>query len=236
MADLAWPTENDVDGGTTYDGQAITELSWQKLFWIGKTDGSGTIRQGETHWGLNYVRDGLDYASAAALVATFNSGDCCINGYYLDVDSKTVTLPASSTSYVFLQLTTSGGKVTGASLYDQLSSVTTVPTLSVLLAEVVTGTATVTSTSDMRAVSPHSKVVSLASGLGNYDLMLGFEPSMVVGTNTDTTPDEFIAFGDSSATAQISLGGSPGTETITVYGISLASAFTSYTSTLIAFP
>jgi hypothetical protein len=231
MANLIWPTENDVNGGTTYDGRAITEVGWQNLFWIGKTTGAGGTRQGMNQFGLNYVRDGLTYSSASGLDATFTAGECVISGYYCDLDSGIVTLPASSTSYVFMQLTTSGGKVTGAALYDQLSSVTTVPPLSVLLAEVVTGTATVSSTNDMRGFSPNHKLVSLASGLGNYNLMLGFEPSLVWGLNT--APTYFMCFGDSSTTNKVF---GTGVFTMQVYGISLPSAFTANTSELIALP
>jgi hypothetical protein len=189
MADLIFPTENDVNGGTDEAGKAFTELTWQKLLQRGYAS-----KEGSSHFGINFVRSGLTYTSAAGFVATFASGVCVIDGYYCELDSKTVTVSASDTFHVFAQLNVSGGIVTGADLIQQAASGTTVPARSCFLAHLTTGTTTVTADKDHRALSPHFKGNDYAGTNGAQNIFIGFRPSLV-GIASANTEWAFVADG-----------------------------------------
>jgi hypothetical protein len=205
MTDYVHPTENDVgDGG--YAGRAITELKWREIFGPHTTTNIGV-------WacGMNYVRTGFTYVSATGFVCTFAAGTAVIEGYTINIDNTdTVTLGASATYNVFLQLTDdTNTKIDGYQLTSQLSTVATVPEYSVLLAEVVCGTATVTGTpTDMRPYNPFYYAGSYtgtgASSGSPHMIYLGFRPSWLQVWTVSTAAIHTICRTNNAATSEIS--------------------------------
>jgi len=181
MAIHVFPTENDV-GASTGAGRVVTEINWTKLFAPPTSNDNG-----QSFGGMNWVKNGFDYASASGLVATFNVGTAVIDGYFIESTSTLdVTLPVSSNRVlVYLKLTVDGStKIDGAELEYQTG--TTVPARSVLLYEVDTNGSTVTTarprfgvTSDSAGTSNSLYSYYHGSGSTPQTVMTGFQPRMV---------------------------------------------------------
>jgi hypothetical protein len=217
MADLIFPTENDVNGGTDEAGKAFTEERWRDLY-----RESFAAHLNKNMHGLNFRQSGLDYASASGFVCTFNAGVCFIDGYYCSLDSKNVTLSASDDFYVFAQLTESGDLVTGAQLIQQLQTSTTIPGKAVRIAELTTDATTVTAEAERGPTSPHFETGQYAGTAAAVTVYLGWRPSFVSIDTSGASGD----WGDIWDGGTLRAGGaSPGTITILNYGMTFSSAY-----------
>jgi|CXWL01.1.fsa_nt_gi hypothetical protein len=137
--ETVWPTVNDV-AQTADDGKLWKEAKH-------------TAALAAIH-GQNYVISGLTVpASSANLDLAVALGTAMLSGYHVTVPgSTTITLPASSTSYIFLKL-----HKDGSSNVDKIqiehNTTGTPPADSVLLATAVTSGSAVTSTQDRRPLT-----------------------------------------------------------------------------------
>lgn len=141
MTKKVFPTELNVGADVgSLESRALTETKWVEIF-------------GSADFAPCYVVSGLDYDSASGLVATFNAGKAMIEGRLVEItEAITLTLPASSTRRVFLQLTVdASGKVDAVTLTDT-EEADTKPAISVWLATLTTDATTVTSSTDDRQV------------------------------------------------------------------------------------
>lgn len=131
MATKIFPSTNDVNGGVAGQGKTLTEANLKTL-------------QAMPYFDRPYVKSGAVCTNGGGLLLTVATGHYCIDGRWIYKDaSENVTLTASSTNRVWLQLTKDGsGNVTGTTWNVQTG--TTVPSDAVLVAEVVTGASTIT--------------------------------------------------------------------------------------------
>lgn len=133
---LVFPTENDVNGGTTGAGRVGSEYRRATL-------------QDALGMQVNRVYSGFTLPSSGALASSVAAGEAIIDGYLIKGSASiSVTFTASVTNYTFIQLVYSGGIVTTAQLVTQTSI--TPPANSVFLGAVVTGGSTISSASDYR--------------------------------------------------------------------------------------
>ncbi len=137
MADLIFPSVNDVNGGVSGQGKTLTEANLRK-------------RAPLPYFDLPYVKSGAAGSNAGGLNLNVALGVYCIEGYYVEkTGTESVLLTASSTNRVWLQLVKDGsGNVTGTSWVVRTD--TTVPSgePSVLTHEVITGASTITTIYD----------------------------------------------------------------------------------------
>lgn len=151
---LVQPSQNDLNGGVANDGKRALEKYIREL-----------------HKAINpesyIVSGGLLPTSAANLILIVPAGVAYISGYYVTWAATNVTLPASSTSHIFVKLIFSSGLVSNVQIEDNTSG--TAPSDSVKLGTVVTGGSTITGSTDQRLFSTRVRrdVIS-ASGTTNW--------------------------------------------------------------------
>ena len=174
MAQIIFPTENDVGTGTN-DGRAFTEENWDHRFNCPTN-------------ALNYSVSGCDVASTATSppTVTFTAGQMVINGYMVrettNFTSPSLTVPVSPATSVnnqiYYQLTRSGGLVTGAQFVVETGDPPgTPPTESLCLGEYTTDATSITAQEQFLKTSPVSLIGSSAATGGIRQLLFGFQPS-----------------------------------------------------------
>lgn len=159
-----YPTEGDVGGGGK--GNVATEANVTTVT--------------KSLLNRSAVISGLTPSVSSGLVLSIASGEAFISGFYVNEDAaRTVTLAASSTRAVYMQLTKdSGGKVTGIQLVDQAEA-TAAPADSVLLARATTSASAITTLIDAREGAGSSTGIYTGDGTASKAIALGRPPLMV---------------------------------------------------------
>ena len=99
---LVQPSQNDLGGGVSGDGNTALEKYVRKLFLV-------------AGHGQSYViSGGLLPATQATLIQSIPAGEAYISGYYVTWPTTSVSLPASTTSHIFVKLVFASGVVSGA--------------------------------------------------------------------------------------------------------------------------
>lgn len=141
-----WPSQNDLNGGVSNDGKRMLE-KYAREFWSYLN-------------GISYVASGGALpASAANLVLIVPAGVAVISGLLVKWAATNVTLPASSTSHIFVKLNFSGGIVaagTGVQIEDNTSG--THPADAIKLGTAVTNGSVITSTTDQRLLDGNQRI------------------------------------------------------------------------------
>lgn len=131
---LVFPTESDVNGGTTGAGKIGTETHIAALY------GSEFPR----------VISGFTLPGSGALTQSLAGGSAVVAGYLVEgTGTYSFTFAASSTNYMWLTVTKTSGLVTSVSVQNETSA-TTFPTDGVLLGTVTTNGSAVTGSVDLR--------------------------------------------------------------------------------------
>ena len=138
---LAWPSQNDANGGVTGDGKTWLELKHRLLSLSQRSE--------------NYVVSGGLLVTSGTLVLAVPQGEAYIDGRYVSWSATNVTLPASNTSHIFVKLVKSASLVQGGGggiqIEDNLTG--TPPSDSVKLGTATTSGSAVTSVTDQRLLS-----------------------------------------------------------------------------------
>ena len=153
---LIQPSQNDVNGGVSGDGKKALEKYVRELF--------------KAVNGISYQITGSALpTSAANLVLIVPAGSAFISGYYVTWAATNVTLPASSTSHIFVKLISSGGLSTNVQIEDNTSG--TYPADAIKLGTVVTSGTAITSSTDQRLLDGNQRIrraVISATGTTNW--------------------------------------------------------------------
>ncbi len=149
-----WPTQNDLYGsgvsGSTGDGKKHREKQWRKVALpLGR--GNNAVLSG-----------GTLPATDPDLTIQVAAGKAIIDGHYVEWPATNVTLPASSTSHLFVKLQFSGDLITAVAIEDNTSD--TPPASSVKLGSATTSGTAVTATSDHRILGPGAQEMWAAGG------------------------------------------------------------------------
>lgn len=144
---LVQPSQNDLGGGVAGDGNTALEKYMVKML-LAAGIGESYILSG-----------GLLASSAANLISIVPSGVSFISGYYVTWPQTNVTLPASSTSHLFVALTFASGLVTGVQIIDNTSG--TPPSDSVKLGTQTTNGTAITGAVDQRLLTRNTKLPSV---------------------------------------------------------------------------
>ena len=152
--ELVWPSQNDLAGtgvgGAAGDGKKLLEVQWQKI--------APALAGGN-----NFVLSGGTLpATDPDLTIQVAAGTAVIDGSYVQWPATNVTLPASSTSHLFLKLVRGSGLLTGAEIEDNTSG--TIPASALKLGTATTSGSAVTATTDARIVGPGALEVWTSSG------------------------------------------------------------------------
>lgn len=135
MADLIFPSANDIGGG-----RLISEVNFAKVM-AALTDG-------------NFVVDGFTFPSSnGTLTLATSTGIALIDGRFIEVNTpNSITVAASSTLYLFLEITVDG--LNNATAYQYITSPLITPpnARSVLLAKLITGISSITNIYDQRKI------------------------------------------------------------------------------------
>ena len=135
--DRIWPSQNDVNGGVSGEGKTWLELAHRLMNLSIKNE--------------NSLISGGALVTSATLVEPVPSGEAYIDGRYVSWPATNVTLPASSTSHLFVKVVKSAGLVTGVEIEDNTSG--TPPADSVKLGTATTSGSAITSVTDQRLLS-----------------------------------------------------------------------------------
>lgn len=141
---LIQPSQNDVNGGVSGDGKKALEKYLRELF--------------KALNGISYFLPGFSAlpTTAANLVLIVPAGEGYISGYYAKWGATNVTLPASSTSHIFVKLIFSGGLVTNIQIEDNVTG--THPADSIKYGTVVTSGSAITSSTDQRLLDGNQRI------------------------------------------------------------------------------
>ena len=148
---LAWPSQNDANGGVSGDGKTWLELKHRLLSLAQRSD--------------NYTVSGGAISTSGTVVLAIPSGEAYIDGRYISWGATNVTLPASQTSHIFVKINKSSSLVqgggSGIQFEDNLTG--TPPTDSVKLGTATTNGSAITSVSDQRLLSRGKTLPRFAS-------------------------------------------------------------------------
>ena len=175
MATIIFPSENDV-GIAADDGRVATEARLQAVFraLAGAVDG---------------VIAGMAPTAGAGLNLTVATGTAIVNGRWVSEDAAlTHLLPASSTRWVFLKVTTTSGLATGTTTVD-LGSAAPPDNEHVLIAKVITGATTISTIEDQREFV--TRVIGgsyTGDATSNRVITVGFLPKLALVMKTSSTP------------------------------------------------
>jgi hypothetical protein len=181
-----FPTENDV-ATTSGDGRIHTE---ENLAWQFKSSGVRGIHvtSGDVYAtsARSFVIQGLSPTDGGGLNLNVLSGKAIIEGFYVNVDAtEVISLTPSVTRYIYLQLTTSGGLVTGAQ-WVQSTTADGSLTNAILIAETTTTGAAITTLRDERRF--HPGVISgtyVGNSASSRDIDLTADPQLVIVSAED---------------------------------------------------
>lgn len=153
---LIQPSQNDVNGGVSGDGKKALEKYVRELF------------KAVNAISYQITGDALP-TSAANLVLIVPAGSAYISGYYVTWAATNVTLPASSTSHIFVKLISASGLATNVQIEDNTTG--TYPADAIKLGTVVTIGTAITASTDQRLLDGNQRirrVVISATGLTNW--------------------------------------------------------------------
>lgn len=141
---LIQPSQNDVNGGVANDGKRALEKYLRELF--------------KALNGISYFLPGFNAlpTSAANLVLIVPAGEGYISGYYVKWAQTNVTLPASSTSHIFVKLIFSAGLASNVQIEDNTSG--THPADAIKYGTVVTSGSAITSSTDQRLLDGNQRI------------------------------------------------------------------------------
>ncbi len=169
MATKIFPSVNDVNGGVAGQGKTLTEANVKTL-------------QAMPYLDVPYVKSGAVCSNGGGLNLSVATGHYCIDGRWVYKDTtEAVALTASQTNRVWLQLVKDGsGNVTGTTWNVQTG--TSVPSDAVLVAEVVTGAATITTITQSHRgiIAPGMQVTNGYAELSATASVAGDKLNMVV--------------------------------------------------------
>ncbi len=140
---LIQPSQNDVNGGVTNDGKRALEKYVRELF--------------KAVNGISYFISGNALPTSAAdrnLIVP--AGSAYIAGYYVAWAQTNVTLPASSTSHIFVKIISASGLATNVQIEDNTSG--TYPADAIKLGTVVTSGSAITSSTDQRLLDGNQRI------------------------------------------------------------------------------
>ena len=153
---LIHPSQNDVNGGVANDGKRLLEKYIRE--WLKAVNA------------ISYQITGNALpTSAANLVLIVPAGSAFISGYYVTWAATNVTLPASSTSHIFVKLISASGLATNVQIEDNTSG--TYPADAIKLGTVVTSGSAITSSTDQRLLDGNQRIrraVISATGTTNW--------------------------------------------------------------------
>jgi hypothetical protein len=160
-----FPTKIDVGGSLL--GRKFTEDKWEEVF-------------GALH--VPFVVTGLGQSSLSGLDWTIEAGTAVIGGFRVKTASQLITLPASSTVNLWLELTKDGnGDINDAQFTAKTDA--TVPAgfpLAMVVRQFITGASSVTRQHDRRSLRGDVYHTRYRGGDANAGtLMLGFTPRCV---------------------------------------------------------
>ncbi len=134
------PTSGDIQKGTAGSGKRGAEIYLAPL--LDRLMNS-----------INWIASGFDYASGAALVATFNAGEAFINGRHIvSTGTFEVNLEDDATNHIWLTWTISANKVTALGVWNATSD-TPPSTEYVKIATVTTSSGSIDSNTDERSTT-----------------------------------------------------------------------------------
>lgn len=149
-----WPSQNDLYGsgvgGAAGDGKKLLEAQWRKAV--------GSVARQNSY----VLSGGTLPATDPDLTVQVAAGAAIMEGSYVEWPATNVTLPASSTSHLFLKLVFGGGLITGIEIEDNTSGA--VPASSLKLGTATTSGSAVTATTDARLIGPGALELLTASG------------------------------------------------------------------------
>lgn len=168
MAIVCFPTEGNIGAAAdTQDGRAFTELRWLQAI--------GHLRP------RKIIIEGCQYTSSAGLVATYTAGVAIINGTRVELTTtEEITMTASETNLVFLELAYTDGLVTGAELVEHPTTVQPPDTdNSILLTELVCDAGAITANSDRRDLEGQILHGNVSGSEPSPLVECGFRPEFV---------------------------------------------------------
>lgn len=138
-----FPSANDVRGSLA--------AGWGKTMY---EQNLGPYLIGAILGSTNYiVSGGLLPSTSGTLSITVPACIALIDGRYISTDATIVTVSGSVTSYVFLKVL-EDANLNASSVKFEVNTTGTAPSNSVLIGSVVSGVATITSTTDLRHIGP----------------------------------------------------------------------------------
>ncbi len=141
---LVQPSQNDLGGGVSGDGNTALEKYVRKLFLV-------------AGHGQSYViSGGLLPATQATLIQSIPAGEAYISGYYVTWPTTSVSLPASTTSHIFVKLVFASGVVSGIQVEDNTTGIE--PADAVKLGINTTNASTITSRVDQRLLNGNQRI------------------------------------------------------------------------------
>lgn len=153
MATKIFPTVNDINGGTAGQGKTLTEANLKQLVAL-------------PYFDMEYVKSGASGSNGGGLILSVASGHYMIGGYWVYKDaSENVTLTASSTNRVWLQLAVDGsGNVNGTNWVVRTDGAAPSGQPAAMVSQVVTGASTITTITDtIRGIAAPGQLI--ASGV-----------------------------------------------------------------------
>lgn len=140
---LVQPSQNDLNGGVTNDGKRALEKYVRELF--------------KAVSAISYFVSGNALPTTAAnLVLIVPAGSAYISGYYVTWAATNVTLPASSTSHIFVKLIFSASLVSNVQIENNTSG--THPADAIKYGTVVTSGSAITSSTDQRLLDGNQRI------------------------------------------------------------------------------
>lgn len=187
MARHIYPTENSIG---TFGGEPSRVLREIQLVPYLKMIGSSPKE--------SFVYSGCGVQVGTGLNISINSGYMIINGFIVHFDAfegDFLALPANDISYVYIQLTTSGGLVTG-STEGYSTAFGSIPSNALCIAKVDTGATGIDNIED----SVKKPLINYDTYVGNGDasrtIFLGYQPLFVVVSGIiSVSSDEIYSIG-----------------------------------------